>query len=270
MKSVMQKVQYIILVVLFGFVAVAPAYAAPGFGGFFGRFFNRHSQDISEATSSPNPTFSPRNGFRADVRNMIGTKTGGLRPMILSRAAIGIGTVTAINGTTLTVLGKDGKTYTVQTDSTTQFRRLFWGKSSLSEISVNDQVSVIGKWTDDAHTTIQARLVRDVSIQKFAGIFFGTVQSLTSSGWVMTTINRGNETVTVSSTTKFTDRKGGALTQSSIAVGQKIRVRGLWDRTNSTITEVAAVKDFSLPPVPTGTAAPTPTLTVTPTATPTP
>jgi len=235
MKVIIQNVQYIILISLFGFFVATPAQAA----------------------------VSPlRAAIRADVRENTSTRPGALRPIILTRAAIGMGTVTVINGTTITVLGKDGKTYTVLTDSTTQFRRLYWGKGTLSEIQVNDQVSVIGKWIDDPHTTIQAKLFRDISIQKFAGVFFGTVQSVTSTGWVMTTVNRGNQTVTVSSTTKFTDRKGGSLTQSTIVVGNKVRVRGLWDRKNSTVTEVAVVKDFSLPVAS--------TITGTPSATPTP
>ncbi len=194
-----------------------------------------------------------------DIRNKVGSAPGALRTFLKTRALIN-GSVTAINGTTLTVNGKDGKTYTVQTDNTTQFRRLYWGKSALSEIQVNDTVNVIGQWTDSTQATIQAKLVRDISIQKYNGVFFGTVQSLTSSGWVMTTVERGNQTVTVSSSTKFTNRKGQAILQSDIAVGHKVRVHGLWDRKNSTVTEVVAVKDFSLPVA----------TTVTPTATPTP
>ncbi len=202
------------------------------------------------------------------MNSRIATKSGKLR--FFGRAAITTGKVTAIDGATLTVSDKNGKSFIVQTDEKTQFRRRFWGKGSLAEILVGDMVNVIGLWTDDAHTMIQARLVRDISIQKFMGVFFGTVQSPTGSGWVMTTLGRGNQTVTVSSSTKFTDRKSKNISQSDIVVGHKVRVRGLWDRNAGTITEVSAVKDFSLPPFPTGTASPTPTETVTPTPTPSP
>jgi hypothetical protein len=277
MKSFVRNIQYIILLGLFGFAAITPVYAAPGQGGFFKNTFNRffqnnQHQEDSEASSSPKPTFPPKNEFREEVRENIGTRPGFIKPKILTRAAIGIGSVTAINGTTLTVLGKDGKTYTVQTDDKTQFRRHYWGKGSLTEIQIGDSVSVMGKWTDDAHTIIQASFVRDVSIQKFLGVFFGTVQSLTGSGWVMTTIGRGNQTVTVSSSTKFINRKGQIIAQSDIAVGHRIRIRGLWDRTANTITEVKEVKDFNLPviAVPTTTAGVTPTVTLTPTMSPTP
>ena len=179
------------------------------------------------------------------------TATPGARPGLLrqifaknGRVAIGSGVVASKSTGELTVT-RDGKTYTVLVDGNTKFRRRFWGGGSLDEIQVGDTVNVIGKWTDDSHTTIQAVLVRDISIQKRAGVFFGTVTSLTSDGWVMATISRGNQTVTVSSSTKFVNRKGETISQADIKVGDRVRVRGLWDKANSTVTEVSGVKDFA-------------------------
>ena len=187
------------------------------------------------------------------------TAGGRLKIFLQTHASLVNATITGINGTTLTVT-QGGKTYTVLTDGNTKERRRFWGSGSISEMQTGDTVNVYGTWTDSMNTTIQAKLVRDVSIQKYNGVFFGTVQTLNSSGWTMTTVERGNQTVTVSSTTKFKDRKGGTLTQSSVAVGHKIRVRGLWDRNANTVTEVTEVRDYSLPVK----------TTVAPTATPTP
>lgn len=164
------------------------------------------------------------------------------------RAAIGTGVVSAktssIPGTLMVT--KDGKTYTVNVDANTQLRRRFWGKATWEEISLGDTVNVIGQWADDAHTTVNAKLVRDASIQKRFGVFIGDVVSLLANGWTMST-HRGTETVTVSSSTKFVDRKGGTIGQADVKVGNKVRVRGLWDSKLSTITEVPMVKDFSLP-----------------------
>src|SRR5689334_19625315 len=87
-------------------------------------------------------------------------KMGLLRAFFQGRAAVGSGKLTAVNGTTLTV-EKDSKSYTVLTDDKTQFRRRFWGKATVSEYQVGDTLNVIGMWTDDAKTTIQARLIRD-------------------------------------------------------------------------------------------------------------
>lgn len=185
---------------------------------------------------------------RANASVKAGSQPGLLKSFLSrSRAAIGSGTITAISGTMLTVKDKDGKSVTVLTDSKTQFRRRFWGKSSLSEMSVGDTVNVIGQWTDDAKTTIQARLVRDISIQKRFGVFFGTVQSVSSSGFVMKTEKRGTMTVSVSKSTKFMNRKEQAIVQADIVVGHKVRAKGLWDGKLHTLTEVVQIKDFSLP-----------------------
>jgi hypothetical protein len=159
--------------------------------------------------------------------------------------AIFTGQVTAIGSSTITV-GNNGTSIQVDINSTTHFRRKFWGKSSLSEISIGDTVNVIGKRTNSMNTEVTASTIRDISIQKRNGTFFGTVISLTSGGFVVNTIHRNNETVTIGSA-KITDRKGNTLSASGILVGDKIRVTGMWDNNAKTITEVTKIKDFSQP-----------------------
>lgn len=195
---------------------------------------------------------------REEVRENMASRPGFMNKVLSmkGRAAVGQATLSTKSGTTLTVTTKDGKTYTVNTDTSTQFRRRFWGKSSLDEMTVGDTLDIIGQWTDDAHTSILAKLVRDTSIQKRFGVFFGTVTSVSSTGWVVQTINRGSQTVTVTGSTKFINRKGSAITQADIVVGHKVRVRGLWDNKSNTITGVTEAKDFTLPVV---SATPTPT-----------
>ena len=65
----------------------------------------------------------------------------------------------------------------------------------------------------------------------------------------MTTVSgkRADQTVTVDSSTKFSNRKGETITQSEITVGQRVRVKGLWNSNDNTVTEVKEVKDFALP-----------------------
>lgn len=190
--------------------------------------------------------------LREESREKNSTKPGMLQRAqnFLGKAAITNGQVTAKSGTTLTVVS-DGKTSTVNTDANTQFRFRFWGKGSLGPIDVGHTVNVIGKWLDDAHTTILARQVRDLSLQKRFGVFIGEVKSLLSNGWVMSTVSakRPEQTVTVSASTKFVNRKEQSISQSDVTVGQKVRVKGLWDSQANTVTEVTAVKDFSLPVV---------------------
>lgn len=172
------------------------------------------------------------------------------------RAALGTGKLTAINGSTLTV-DKDGKSYNVNTGTfdkcTTKFKRRFGGDSNTSEMSVGDIVNVIGYFTNEEKTTINACLIRDTSIQKRRGGFIGKVVSLTDTGWVMTTLSqkKANQTVTVDSSTKFIDRRGQTISKTDIVVGHRVRIKGLWNNDNNTVTEVTHVKDFSLPEKPT-------------------
>lgn len=173
--------------------------------------------------------------------------TKGAKEAIKNRVArVSGATVTAVSADSLTI-SKDGTSATVDVLATTKLRRKFWGNATISEFSVSDVVDVLGMWTDETHTTINANLIRNRSVQKRHGVFVGTVTSLSSSGWVMNTFNRGPQTVTVLETTKFGDRTGKMLTQTDVAVGHMVRVRGLWNSKMSTITEVTAVKDYSLP-----------------------
>jgi hypothetical protein len=199
-----------------------------------------------------------RQEVKAEVKGAM-TTPGLLKSFLQGRAAIGSGKVTAISGTTLTV-EKDGKSYNVQTDDKTQFRRRFWGKASFSEFQVGHMVNVIGLWTDNTKTTINARLLRDVSIQARFGTFIGKVLTLTTDGWTMSTISekRADQTVMDLAGAKFVNRKGETITKADVQVGHRIRIRGMWDRVNNKVTEVKEVKDFSLPAL-NGTPAVTPT-----------
>lgn len=170
---------------------------------------------------------------------------GGVRAVV-GFARIAGATVGAVGTNTLTI-SKNGKPMTVNILATTKLRRKFWGNAVLGEISIGDLVNVWGGWTDSTQSIINGRLVRDVSIQKRNGVFVGTVTTLTSAGWVMETFNRGTQTASVSSTTKFTNRTGKPITQADVVVGNMVRLRGMWNDKLNTITEVTAVKDYSIP-----------------------
>lgn len=152
--------------------------------------------------------------------------------------SVGTGSITVDNG---------GTSVVVNIGSKTQLRRHYWGKSNLSEFSVGNIVSVIGRYADDTKTVVNAVLIRNESIQRRHGVFFGTVKSLTPTGFVMTTISRDEQTVTVTGA-KLINRRGETIGVTDIVVGHRVRVRGLWDKSLKTVTELKEVKDFSLPP----------------------
>jgi hypothetical protein len=202
---------------------------------------------IPLVTISPSATATPTIApvkFKLNP-NLIGK----IKLAVGKRGWIEKGEVTAISGTTLTVT-KGGVIYTVSTDSNTIFRRRFGGKSQLSEISANDTVNVLGKWQNEEKTQILATHIRDLSIQKRHATFFGTVRTKTDTSLVLTTVNRGEQTVMISSSTKLVNRKMEEIKMSDIQIGHRIRVKGIWDITNKTISEVTQIKDFSIPAKP--------------------
>lgn len=156
--------------------------------------------------------------------------------------------VTQVGSSSLTV-DNGGASVVVNITEKTQLRRRFWGKSMMSEFSVGDTIDVIGRWTDDTKTQINAALIRNDSIERRYGVTFGTVTTLTDTGFVMSTIHKDNVTVMLGSDTILTNRRGDRINKSDIKFGDRVRVRGVWDKANKTITEVREVKNFSLPPL---------------------
>ena len=142
------------------------------------------------------------------------------------------------------------KVYQINITEKNQLRRRFWGKSNLNEFSVGDEVNVIGRYTNEEKTVIEAVLIRNLSIQKRWGAFFGEVKTISENYLIIKTLNRGDLTVYYQGA-KLINRREEKISWSQIEVGHKIRVKGVWDKVLSKITEVDEVKDFSLPPLPT-------------------
>lgn len=159
--------------------------------------------------------------------------------------------LTAINGNTLTVKTKDDQTKQINVSSTTKFLRRFDGSSSIAELAVGDWLYVKGTWTDTTLSQLNADWIQDRSIQKLHGSFHGTVVSVNtgSNSFVLQPeVRKDQVTVTVSTSTKIYGMgKEQSILFSQIAVGNKVMVRGVWDRVNHTLGEVVLVKDFSVP-----------------------
>lgn len=185
-------------------------------------------------------------GLLEQIKNQVKEKLQNLR----FSARIN-GKITSLSGNTMGIEDKNGKSYTVNITEKTQLRRRFWGKATLSEFSVGDEVNVIGRFIDEEKTTIEAILIRNLSIQKRWGVFFGEVVSVNNGSLTIKTVNRGDLTIYITSSTKLINRRQEKINLNQIAIGHKIRVKGVWDKTLNEIKETNEIKDFSLPPLPT-------------------
>lgn len=159
------------------------------------------------------------------------------------------GEVTSVGANALTVKGEDGKDYTLNISSGTKLVRRFGGKSEAAEFSVGNKVNAFGEFANEEKTVINAKLIRNVSIQKKWGVFFGKVTSIGDASFVIESSNRGTQTVFVEGA-KLENRKEEGIVYSDIKVEHRVRVKGMWDRSSNEITEVKEIKDFSIPTQP--------------------
>jgi len=217
------------------------------------------TKESIKLTITANPSIKPwqirkemkeeKKDLTKEIRNQIKEKVKALRFDARLTEKI-----TEIGGSYIKVSdNKDGKNYQVNITEKTQLRRHFGGKSSLSEFSVGDEVNVIGRYTDETKSTIEAVLIRNKSIQKRCGVFFGEVLSKEGNVLTIKTINRGEIKVYGADGTKIINRPEESISLNNIEVGHRIRVKGVWDKTLREIRETNEIKDFSLPPTPTKT-----------------
>ena len=137
-------------------------------------------------------------------------------------------------GTNSIVVTSWGGSWTVNIGSDAKLVRRFGGASSLSEFQAGDDIQVNGAISRAAAWTVDAKIVKDNSIQARNADFTGTISGLNGSAFTLTTPRRGDIKVTVNADAKITVN-GKAATVSDLANGQRVRVKGVWDRTQSTV-----------------------------------
>jgi hypothetical protein len=155
------------------------------------------------------------------------------------------GKITIIGENIFTITGDDG-TFQVNITDKTKLLRKFGGKSSFGEFSVGDELMVFGKFTDETKSIIDAKTIKNNSIQKRFGAFFGKVTTKNTDNFVIETEERGIQTVYFGNA-KFVQRNETVMIYADLKVGDRVRVKGVWDKTLSKITEVIQIKDFSIP-----------------------
>lgn len=142
-----------------------------------------------------------------------------------------LGKVTAMSSSTITLQANNGSSYSIDA-SQARLTRHFGAQMGMGDIQVNDQLFVVGTFNG---TTVMAKTVQNLSLQSRKGEFTGTVKSVSTSSFVLTSNNRGDQTINISTTTKI--MKGDQLaTLTDLTVGAQVHVDGVWDRTNSNVT----------------------------------
>ncbi|MDR3643351.1 MAG: DUF5666 domain-containing protein [Candidatus Doudnabacteria bacterium] len=144
------------------------------------------------------------------------------------------GTLTAVNGTTLTVTAPSSSStvYTVDASNVKRIDRRYGASTDLGALQVGDTLSIRGNING---MNVTATTVRDMSLQARSGTFVGTVSALNGNSFNLASKARGNQIINLTATTIF--RQGAASTSaSSLAVGETVTVSGVWDRTNSNVT----------------------------------
>lgn len=136
------------------------------------------------------------------------------------------GTLTAINGTTLTVTDKDGKVFTV--DAANASVIVDGQKSTLSSLAVNDKVFVFGTPSSTDSTQIAAKVIgkgikkMEQGPDKFAGLF-GEITAI--SGTTLTVKGKDGIIYTVDAASAKVTVDGKVSTLTDLAVGDKVVVK---------------------------------------------
>lgn len=146
------------------------------------------------------------------------------------------GTLTGMSGIALPAtltLQVDTTTYTVNVGSETKIVRKYNGRSSLEEFAIGDSIRV---WGTKAGTVLTASKLKDYSIQRIGGTFAGTIGSIDTTGqtFVLDVKHRDDQTIQVVASTKvFQGNRAGSF--SDLAVGQTVRVIGVWRKSADTV-----------------------------------
>lgn len=247
----MKKYAILLFLLLTAMLFLTAATTVEAKGWQLGRFLSQagikeERKEIKEATASSKVKESIWEGLRRSFPFILPAGINRLEITKISTPAL---------PTEITVVKGDQSIILKISDKTTILRK-FGGKSSLTELHVGDIVTARGTWVDETKAVLDTRVLRDLSIQKRHGTFWGKIKSISGVTFVLETSGRGDQTVQPDDNTKIINRKEVKVSFSDLKVGDRVRVTGLWDLTLKTISEVKTIKDWTLSPKPTLTPTP--------------
>lgn len=139
------------------------------------------------------------------------------------------GSVVSVSSSGFTLKTKDNVTYTVNIQSSTQIKKPLNVTIKLSDIKVNDNVWVKGKFTD---MTIAAKSVTVTPPNTHPAKVAGMVTGVSGNTVTLQTNNSGvisSVSVKTDSNTEVKKSDGTTGTMANVTVGSKVKVKGLWD-----------------------------------------
>lgn len=269
----MKKAAFLVSALLF-LSLVSPVEAKNEQGRGLGNLIKQRVEQALRLTPqlSGTPTPQQKNKIRQNIWERLRQKFPKLLPAGLNRAEI-----VSISGSVLpveVVVSHEGSNITLKLDQKTNILRKYGGKASLSELKEGDIVSARGTWEDnETKAVLNVRVLRDLSLEKRQATFWGKITTTPgNNNFSLQTNKKGTLTIMVSPDTKIVDRRERPIAFSSLAIGHRVRVTGLWDVSTKKVDPVRLIKDWSLgpnpSPAPTLSVSPTPAPTATPTVTP--
>lgn len=144
----------------------------------------------------------------------------------------------------LVITDQNGRDYQVIINSSTNLKPKYWGNITLDDLLPGDQVNVIGNW--DAKNNIKATLVRDLSNETRWGVFLGDTISVDKNSLIIANRNHGKITVILGNNTQYLNQANNKTSLTDLKIGDRVRVKGIYNPKNAKITSIDEVKDFSI------------------------
>jgi hypothetical protein len=168
-------------------------------------------------------------------------------PKLLS-SGLNQGEVISISATKFpatVVVKHDEKEVILEITDKTVILRKFGGRSSLAELKVGDIVSARGNWKDEEEAVLEARVLRNLSVGKRQGSFWGTISSIGTDSFSLKAGEGRELRVFVGPSAKIVDQRNQGISFADLKAGHRVRVFGLWDLALDQVESVRSIKDWS-------------------------
>jgi len=156
------------------------------------------------------------------------------------------GNLVSVSEDVLTV-NKDNEQFNIEVDDQSKVLSKYYSKIDHRDLKNGDQISIWGKWVDEAKTVVQAKLIRDLSREVRKGVVNGIFTRISDTQFFIAKANGKKFTITFDGNTKIMNRKGNTILYSDIKNNDHLAVTGLVDHTNLTVVNTSKVRDLSLP-----------------------